>query len=582
MNKKKPGSLPLWPRLVILAVLAAQVAALFASRLHLLPGRRGNVLAQIIMGGMVVLVVLGAYLWRNYGESFPRVPSYVGLVLLILLMLFMAGKYARRVQPYLALPYDIASWSEPQFMIEILKWHNGSVLYHPPEDSNSSIYTPLVPAVSYFVGKVAGEPLSIPFYRYLLQFYLLLAAAFTAATAWTLVKMAFPAALWRESRWLWCSLFFLFAFLLATNPQTNAFVIFLHFDTFALLVAAVGFWLLVRYAATENRRWLWAMAVFPAIAFLSKQYMVVFLGVYLASLFLEEGLSRKTLVFGAVSASFVAVSVAFCFLKWGAPFRYWAFDVLTSHVIQFATMRDRLVEALPFLFPGFAGGLFLLFTTRSTKIAGLWLGWLVMVLAAAYTVGIAYSPAHLGPATVVGACFFLAGLVRAWTMVNSEPSTSRFWLSWVSFVGGIALLLMALGFANSSTQRLPDDVFRYARDIEKEFSGLPADRVLLDYGEWVYLEKGILMKDRCPILTIHRDPHFGIINRIREHYYRKLLIRPLRNGQYSYELGWERHIEDEIRKYYTEVRRIPAVRGAEDWRYQWMSMSDVIVLEPKS
>lgn len=576
-----PKSIPLWIRLLAIAVLAAQGLALIVSRMRMLEGVRHNIIPQILIGGCCVLLLLGAYVLRNFPDGLPRARPLWGLVVLLCLTAGMTYLYAKRVRPYLALPYDLASWSEPMFMIDAIKWHYGFPLYSSPEDSNSMPYTPGAPALTYLLARLLGQPLSIPVYRLLQQFYLLLAAALTVSATWGLLHLIRPVKIPRSSRFLWSLLFFLITFLFATNPQTNAFNIFLHLDPMTVLMGVAGFWIMVRHAASGNVRWLWAMSAFPAAAFFVKQYLVLLAAVYVVYLSLEAGASlRRVLAFGMACCGFLGVTLAIAFLRWGPSFQYWTFDILSGQVVFFGSIHDRLAEALPYLLPGLLGGLLLLHRAEGLRILGLFAGWLVMCLGGAYSSGITFSPTHLGPATVMGCAFFLAALFAWWPAEVSEEPPAREWLKLASGVAGTALLFWALGFASAKRQRLPEDVFRYAGEIEKEFHGVPTQQVLLDYGEWVYMKSGVLAKDRAPILLTHSKPHFGILERIRRRDYKKILIRLLRNGEYSFELGMDRGIEQEMRRNYREVRRIPAVRGAEDWRYHWMLMSDMVVLEP--
>jgi len=117
-------------------------------------------------------------------------------------------------------------------------------------------------------------------------------------------------------------------------------------------------------------------------------------------------------------------------------------------------------------------------------------------------------------------------------------------------------------------------------EIESEFDGLPADRVLLDSGDWIYLRQNVLMRDRQPILTSHRTPHYGLIDRIRGQEYAKILVHSFADGGYAYDLGEDRGIRREMMAHYQEVRRIRGVRGMDNWDYHGLMMSDISVLEP--
>ncbi len=174
-------SIPKWIRVAALLIVLGQAGALglvLAGKLH---GPARNLGLQAVLGGATVLVALAGYLLRYHSEIFRSSPSRIGLPLLTLLALALTGLYAVRVYQLLTLPYDLASWTETFFITDIIKLRTGTSLYLPPDDSNSSVYTPGAPAVSYFLAWVFGRTASIPFYSLLQQFYLVLAAIAAAA-----------------------------------------------------------------------------------------------------------------------------------------------------------------------------------------------------------------------------------------------------------------------------------------------------------------------------------------------------------------------------------------------------------------
>jgi hypothetical protein len=112
------------------------------------------------------------------------------------------------------------------------------------------------------------------------------------------------------------------------------------------------------------------------------------------------------------------------------------------------------------------------------------------------------------------------------------------------------------------------DAHRYIQAIEKEFVGEPQERVLLDIGTWVYLDKGIVMKDRAPSIGergISETGDFsGINGRLSQRYYTKVLVRNFHSGDfwYDHEL-WRRSsgIRQALNDNYREIRRIEPVAG---------------------
>ena len=73
------------------------------------------------------------------------------------------------------------------------------------------------------------------------------------------------------------------------------------------------------------------------------------------------------------------------------------------------------------------------------------------------------------------------------------------------------------------------------RRSEAEFEDLPADKVLLDSGTWVYLKDGIVMKDRAWAVSLHNGENQPInhallsetIDRIQRKTYDRILAHEL-------------------------------------------------------
>lgn len=570
-----------WIWLAVLLTLAALAAAFFLLSLGRLHDSQRNLVPQVLVGGTIMLLALGAYLLRFHPELLSPPPTRLGLVLLVLIGLALTGVYALYARPFLTLPYDLASWSEGFFITDIIKWRVGAKLYLPALDSNSSAYTPGAPAVTYFLAWLFRRSASIVFYRYLQQAYLGLAALFAAAAAWHLARLANSDTKLRRSR-LWLVFFALASFLFATNRTTNAFNIFLHTDSMAVLAATLAFWLMLKHATTRNPRWLWAMAAMPSLAFLVKQNQAIWAIVYVIYLWLDGGYSwRYTLAFGAACLGVLAATLGACLAFWGQPFYYWVIQELSWEIVSFRQMFNRFADAAWCTLLGLLGGAVLLRGRAFSRLLGIWLGWLAMVLAGVYTAGIAYIPTHLGPATMIGGCFFLGALVTLWPEQRASREDWPYqWCQVGLCVLSVLAVFAGLGYPLKTMWSVPADLGRYVAAIEREFEGLPTERVLTDYGDWVYLRANVLMKDRAPILLSQHTSHYGLVDRLRRREYAKVLVRVLPRGGYSYELGRGRKIVDELLLGYREVRRIPGVSGVQEWLYGWMTMGDVAVFEP--
>jgi hypothetical protein len=204
-----------------------------------------------------------------------------------------------------------------------------------------------------------------------------------------------------------------------------------------------------------------------------------------------------------------------------------------------------------------------------------------MVIAASYTGGITYVPTHLGPATMVAGCLFLAALATLWPdpeLSSTDQAQQWFRVAWCLLA--VLMVFAGLGYRFKSQAPVSEDLYRYAHDVEREFNGLPADRVLADYAEWIYLRNRVLMKDRAAILTVHREPHFGLIDRLRNQEYARILVHNLDGDDFAYDRMGGTGVRKALLENYREVRRIRGVRGMENWLYYGPLLSEVFVLEP--
>jgi hypothetical protein len=529
----------------------------------------------------MVLLLLGAVLVRHYGHRLPPAPNWLGPAILALMSLVLCILYVRRFLAYFTLPYDLASWSEPMFIVDVLKWRTGDALYLPPGDSNSTPYTFLSPALTYWLAWVFGKSTSIPAYRLIQQLFLGSAALIGTFATRDLFRLAAPDPAKKLPR-IWSVAFLGVLFLLATNPRTGVFNIFLHNDPLSLLVTALALWVLLRHAVTREVRWLWVMAVIPTVGFFVKQYLVIWAAVYVVYLLLEgDRPLRRAIAFSSACLGILLAAIATCVAIWGEPFIYWVYQIMGAHVVTAAQMLDRFSEAAWYLFPGLLGGWILLREGGDRRLLGVWIGWLVMTLAGVYTSGITFHPAHLGPSTIVAGCFGLAALARLWSEADSEKdSPAQRWLQVGLCAVTAALVFSGFGLVRRPGAEASPDVDRYAKAIEQEFQNLPPQRVLLDLGDWIYLREGILMKDRLPILVTHRTPqYFDFLERVRRQEYARILVHYSPNGKLRFDQR-ERGIGNALRMHYKEVRLIPGVRGAENWFYSEMMLGDIGVFEP--
>jgi hypothetical protein len=576
-----PRKIPSWVKLAAGLVLGGQLLVLLlwvSGRLH---GLDRNLAPQALLGGAVLLLALAAYVLYEHSDRLPFAPNAAGLAVLIVMSTALVGVYAINALPELRMRYDLASWSESYFLTPIIKWRAGVPLYTDPRDSNSSVYTFGAPLLTYLIASVLRHPTSIIMYRFIEQGYVVLCALFSAAAAWNLVRLSLPDR-WQSLSRAWLVFFALASVLIATNHTTNAFNIYLHADSLGVLAAALGFWLMTKHAVTNNSRWLLLMAVMPSLAFLVKQYLGILALVYVIYIWIvDRGDVRRALVLALGSFGLLGLATAACVVHWGQPFRYWVLHVMAEQVVSFSQMFDRLSDAASFILLGLIGGAVLLRGRPTRSLLGLWVGWCVMVIAATYTGGITYVPTHLGPATVVGGCFFLAAVIRVWPDErDSHADAAESWFLMAICITVVFVLFSGGGYRVKTRPTMSTDLKRYTDAIEAEFAGLPPARVLTDFGDWVYLRDNVVIKDRAAILPVHMNPqNIGMVDRLRRKEYARILVRDKQSF-----MAWDRTgrtgVQRALLANYREVRQIPGVVGMDDWLYRDMLLSDVSVLEP--
>jgi hypothetical protein len=565
---------------VALLVALAQVATIALVAAGKLPGPSRNVVFQALLGGGIVYVMLGGYLLAHHAPGLRRPPVTLAVFFLLVFALLLTGLQFRSLRPLLGLEYDIAAWSEPMFVLDIIKWRTGAALYLPADDSNSNVYNFGAPALTYFLAWVSGNAASVVAYRWIQMLYLAVAALFTALSAQELLRLGTPERFVHASR-LWLPFFFFSALLFCVNPQTCAFNVFLHNDPLTMTVSAAAFYVLLRYARERRMGWLAAMAVLPAAGFFVKQYLAIWAAAYVTYLLLEEPLEwRRVIGFGATAFGLVGISVGAGFLLWGENYRYWIFTIMGGHLISVEKLMGRFSDAAVFLLPGLVAAYYFLRGEAFRKFLGIACGWVILILGALYTSGITYSPTHLGPASLAGLCLALAALAGAWSAREETASSEAHWLRVLAGAACVVLLFGGFGLLWPNQYPLTDDFHRYIGDIEREFAGHPAEQVLLDSGDWIYLRANVLPKDRMAILVTHQTPHYGMLGRIERREYARVLARVLPDGRLSYDLAWDRGIGEALHKHYREVRRIAPYERKRDWRYGDSFLSEVVVFEP--
>jgi len=332
------------------------------------------------------------------------------------------------------------------------------------------------------------------------------------------------------------------------------------------------------------------MAILPALGFMVKQNHLMWAGLFLVYLLISGRATRRQ-IFGYCCGAVTAIlaTIGMCYALWGQPFVYWVFIALGSKSVSPARVLLHASAAGIYIILGLLSGWMLLLSNRSRKLAALWSCWLLLFAIETYTSGAMFVMNHLGPGVVFATAWSLIMLVRLWPTYGASIPWWEHWTNQIMAIAVVVLLLGAMGHLRDPRNLVTADFQRYVSDIEKEFRDLPADQVLLDYGSWVYLRPGVVMKDRSVAVAVHvgknqpeinRAALAGTIARIQHKTYRRILAHQLDTEHTAYDFqNRGSGVKSAIFENYHVVRRIPAVIGIAHW---WPThlIQEVLVLEP--
>jgi hypothetical protein len=539
--------------------------------------------------------------------------SYFSLFLCTVISAILVLFYLYIIKPYVLLPADILMWGETDFVGNIIKIRNGLPIYTAPENSNSGIYTPGAPLLTYLISWILGKTTSIAVLRMIQLGYVTCAAIVATSCLKMLHKISFPDHSIPFPK-TWTTLSFLVFFLTATSPRVNAFSHCLHLDALAILISMFCFWTMLRYLKSPVWGNLILMAVCPALGYLVKQFLISWSAVMFIFLLLLHPRDIKRLaIFALMAAVCITAAMGSCYLLWADDFIFWTFKVMggsrakmtimpTVNHVSLVRILDHVVRAWMELLIGFVGGCLVLRKNNIQRLGPLWVAWILLIASEAYSGGAGWSVLyHFGPGVLIGVIWLFVALVRFWPYSKESPEWSFLvysgWIRPVVAVIWIITLLVALHVVPTADRnegryykrRPPADTYRYISDIEKEFEGLPIQKVLLDIGNWVYLKQSYLAKDRA--VSLADQPLVGIydnlnvfVDRIRTKAYEKILVRDFYSPYFLYDyVHWERPsgVKKALVEYYKEVRTIPGIEGDTSHRPGIMHSGPISVFVPQ-
>jgi hypothetical protein len=546
------------------------------------------VLTTGLLFATILVAVPAAYLLRTGARANPATS---GLLLLTTCSVLLLAAYLYSVGWYAFFPADFLTWSESDFVNDILKFSIGYPLYTAQGNNESFIYAPGSQLLTYLLAWLSGNGISIAAFRVIQLVY-------TAAAAWIatlccrqILRLAFPNLRAADS-WLWNSFWFAALLLVATNPLTNPFVHNLHGDALAQLATMLAFYILLKYPGSRSRAALAAMAVFVPAGFLIKQSLLVWAAWYAGFLAICDRSWKRAVAFSAAAGLLLGLALGLCYRLWGAPFFYWTFTVLGHHPVSPLRGFQHLLTAWPYFAAGLLGGVAILQGRNARVLLSAWLIWLGIIGTETYTSGIAWMMNHIGPGSLMAGVWLLSGLASIWdsaTALRKNPAER--WLRTAVFACGIALFFAGMGLVRIPVRAIPDDAYRYVHDIERTFQGVPADRVLLDAGTWIYAKNRVIMRDRGPCIGDRGvsgiADYSGILSRIAAKQYSKILVRGLHAPDFIYDYFlWPKSsgIRQALLDNYRETGKIRAAEAysyARNWAEDPYYFGEITILEPK-
>jgi hypothetical protein len=537
----------------------------------------------------VLAAVPGVYVLSKRRAAIAETASLVFLSTMSLLLLAI---YFFWVGWYVFFPADIWIWSEGDFVNDMLKFATGYPLYSSPVNHDSFAYVPGPQLLTYLVARLAGGTGSIPAYRVIQLCYTAIAAFVATLSCRRILRLAWPESQVGD-KWLWNMFSYAAFFLIATNSITNHFAHNLHGDALAQLATIVAYYLLLVYLETRSRRILAAMILMVPIGFLVKQSLLIWVVWYGGFLALWGKSWKRLAAFAGATAALLAGVLATCYAIWGSTFFYWVFYLFGHHPVSPLRSFQHLLDTWPYYAAGLLGGIAVLRNRRPDYLLGAWLIWLGVMTAEVYTSGIAWMLNHAGPGSLMAGIWFMAGLASlgdVTAQARNVPQSER-WIRAGAVTATVALMFNGMGVIRIPLRPVSDDAYRYARDIEKQFDGLPADKILLDVGSWVYIRNRVIMGDRASAIGEEGYANTGdfstFTNHLKTRRYAKILVRHLHQPDFWYEnTQWPRPrgLREAILDNYYEtglIRAAAAPKDVKHWAEDPYLFDEISILEPK-
>ena len=479
--------------------VVGRLALALAASIHALQAGRQPEKAVLVVGVVFALILAAIPCFYVLRMRRPVEPGMVGLIFLATCSVLLLAVYFFWVSWYVFFPADFLIWSEGDFVNDILKFSVGYPLYSQDINNDSFTYVPGAQLLTYLLAWLVGKSGSIAAYRAIQLIYTAAAAFLATLCCRRLLRLAWPASPALGS-WLWNAFWYAALFLMATNSITNPFTHNLHGDALAQLATLAAYYLLLTYIETRSRSVFAAMVLVAPLGLLIKQSLVIWVGWYGGFLAVWDRPKKRLAVFAAATVALCAAVLGLCYAIWGGPFFYWTFYVLGQHGVSPLRSFQHALDAWAYFAAGLLGGVAMLRGRNSNVLLGAWLIWLGVLAVETYTSGIAWMLNHMGPGCLIAGVWFFAGLASVWEAATglSTSLPAEAWIRAGALTATVALMFSGMGLIRIPLRPISDDAYRYVRDIEKEFQGQPAARVLLDMGSWVYLKDRVIMGDRAP------------------------------------------------------------------------------------